>query len=303
MVNRGISTVKTRLARFPYFSLATVNTEEIKKVVKSRYGKAAEGGGGKGCCCCATEVTSSLSFATEHGLYAQEELSVIPEIARNLSRGCGNPTGFANLHPGEVVVDLGCGAGIDVILAARKVGPSGKVFGVDFAPQMTARAKQAVTEAGLTDTVKLVVADMECLNLPDSFADVVISNCVINLSPDKHAVYREAFRILKPGGRLAISDILMTEKIEPQVQAHFRSTWSGCVGGTIDEESYFDIISKAGFRQVEIGARHALASQELDEMACCPGPEFTPVPAKEDLAVVQGKVVSIKFTAVKPQIS
>lgn len=284
-------------------ALATVNTEEIKKVVKGRYGKAAEGGGGKGCCCCATAATPSLSFAAQHGLYAQQELSMIPEIARNLSRGCGNPTGFASLQPGEVVVDLGCGAGIDVILAARKVGSSGKVVGVDFAPQMIERAKQAVAEAGLSGTVEFVVADMECLTLPDGFADVVISNCVINLSPDKHAVYREAFRILKPEGRLAISDIVLAEKIEPHIQARLQSTWSGCLGGTIDEQSYFDIIRKAGFRQVEIVARHALASQELDEMACCPGPEFTPAPAKEDLAVVQGKVVSIKFTALKPQLS
>ena len=280
-----------------------MNTEEIKDVVKGRYGKAAEAASAKVACCCPNAATFSSSFATEHALYGQEELSMVPEIARNLSRGCGNPTGFANLQSGEVVVDFGCGAGIDVILAARKVGPSGKVFGVDFAPQMIERAKQAVAEAGLTDAVELVVGDMEQLNLPDSFADVVTSNCVINLSPDKDAVYQEAFRILKPGGRLAISDIVLAEKIEPHVQTRLQSSWSGCVGGTIDEESYFDIISQAGFRQFETVARHALVSQELDEMACCPGPEFTPVPAKEDLAVVQGKVVSIKFTAVKPQIS
>ncbi|MEE9595618.1 MAG: methyltransferase domain-containing protein [Acidiferrobacterales bacterium] len=283
--------------------MRNVNTEEIKQVVKGRYGKAAEVASAKASCCCASEVSFSPSFAAEHGLYGQDELSMIPEIARNLSRGCGNPTGFANLHAGEVVVDFGCGAGIDVILAARIVGPSGKVFGVDFAPQMIARAKQAVTEAGLTDTVKLVVGDMEGLDRPDGFADVVISNCVINLSPDKDAVYRQAFRILKPGGRLAISDILMTEKIEPQLQARFRSTWSGCVGGAIDEAGYFEIVKKAGFRQLEIVARHPLPPRELEEMACCPGPAFTPAPAKEDLAVVQEKVVSIKFKAVKPQLS
>lgn len=276
-----------------------MNTEEIKNVVKGRYGKAAEAASAKVACCCPNAAISSSSFATEHALYGQEELSLIPEIARNLSRGCGNPTGFANLQSSEVVVDFGCGAGIDVILAARKVGPSGKVFGVDFAPQMIERAKQAVAEAGLTDAVELVVGDMEQLNLPDSFADVVASNCVINLSPDKDAVYREAFRILKPGGRLAISDIVLTEKIEPHVQARLQSTWSGCLGGVIDEESYFDIIRKVGFSQPEIVARHVLASQELDEMACCPGPEFAPTPAKADLSVVHGKVVSIKFTAVK----
>jgi SAM-dependent methyltransferase len=258
-----------------------VKTEEIKQVVKGRYGKAAEAGGAKGSCCCPSETASSSSFATEHGLYGQEELSQVPEMARNLSKG----------------------AGIDIILAARKVGPSGKVVGVDFAPQMIERAKQAVAEAGLTDTVELRVADMERLHLPDSFADVVISNCVINLCPDKNAVYREAFRILKPGGRLAISDIDYSEKVNPQVQERFRSTWSGCVGGAIDEESYFEIVRKAGFSQLEIVARHPLPQKELDEMACCPGPEFTPAPAKEDLAVVQGKVVSVKFTAIKPKLS
>ena len=200
-------------------------------------------------------------------------------------------------------MDFGCGAGIDVILAEGKVGRSGKVFGVDFTPQMIDRVKQAVAESGLTDTVKLVVADIEALDLPNGFADVVISNCVINLCPDKEAVYREAFRILKPGGRLAISDIVYSEKVNPEVQDRFRSTWVGCVGGSIDQESYFKIVRDTGFTQLEIVARHPLVLKELDEMACCPGPEFTPAPAKEDLAVVQEKVVSVKFKAVKPQHS
>jgi len=286
----------------PDDSLAAVNAEEIKKVVTGRYGKTAEGGSDKGCCCSTSEVTSSPSFAREHGIYSEEDLALVPEIACKLSRGCGNPTGFADLEPGEVVVDLGCGAGIDVILAALNVGPGGKVVGVDFTPQMVARAKQAAAAAGLSNAIEFDVADMECLDLTDSFADVVISNCVINLSPDKRAVFREAFRILKPGGRAAISDIVLAEKIEPQIQARLRSTWSGCLGGAIDEENYFGIISDAGFGPIEIVARHVLASQELDEMACCPGPEFTPAPAKADLAVVQGKVVSIKFTAKKQQI-
>lgn len=284
-------------------SLATVNSDEIQKVVKRRYGKAAVSGGGQGCCCCATDDTISLSYATQHGLYAEEELSLIPEIARNLSRGCGNPTGFATLRPGEVVVDFGCGAGIDVILAAFKVGVSGRVVGVDFVPEMIERAQQAVSETDLGDTIEFVVADLERLTLPDSFADAVVSNCVINLSPDKQAVYREAFRILKPGGRLAISDVVLSEKIEPHLRVRLQSTWSGCLGGAIDEESYFDTISKAGFGQIETVARHTLPVQELNEMACCPGPQFTPAPAKEDLVAVQGKVLSIKFTAVRPKNS
>lgn len=272
---------------------------EIKEIVKERYNKCAEAGGGEEPCCPSMAPTSK-SFAAEHGLYGQEELSLIPETALKLSKGCGNPTGFANLQPGEVVVDFGCGAGIDVILAAHKVGPGGKVVGVDFSPCMIMRAQQSVAETGLKDTVNLLVADMERLELPDGSANVVISNCVINLCPDKEAVYREAFRILKPGGRLAISDIVYTEKIDPPVQDHFRSTWAGCVGGAIDEDSYFEIVRKAGFRQVETLVRHTLPPKELEAMACCPGPEFTPPPAKEDLDVVQGRVVSIKFTAVKP---
>ena len=128
-----------------------MNAGEIKQVVKDRYSKCAEMGGGKESCCCPSEAPTSLSFAAEHGLYGQEELSLISEIALNLSKGCGNPTGFADLKPGEVIVDFGCGAGIDVILASHKVGPSGKVVGVDFAQQMIERAKQAVTETGLTD--------------------------------------------------------------------------------------------------------------------------------------------------------
>jgi len=274
--------------------------EEIKQTVKNRYDKCAETASKEKSCCCPSETQGS-SFAAEHGLYGQEELSLIPKIALNLSKGCGNPTGFANLKSSEVVVDFGCGAGIDVILAAHKVGPNGKVVGVDFAPQMIEQANQAVTETGLRDRVKLIVGDMENLELPDGFADVVTSNCVINLSPDKEAVYREAFRILKSGGRLAISDIVFTGKIKPQIQERFQASWAGCVGGAIDEESYFNIIRKAGFRHVEVVARHFLSPKELEAMACCPGPKFTPVPNKNDLAVVQGKVISIKFTAVKPK--
>lgn len=274
--------------------------EEIKQTVKERYGKSVEMGGGKESCCCPSEAPARSSFATKHGLYGQEELSLVPEIALNLSKGCGNPTGFADLQSGEVVVDFGCGGGIDVILAANKVGEKGRVIGIDFTPQMIESAKQAVAEAGLTDRVELRVADMERLEFPDDFADVVMSNCVINLCPDKEAVYHEAFRILKPGGRLAISDINYTEKIDIQVQERFQSTWAGCVGGAIDDDNYFAIVKKAGFREIEIVARHTLTPKELEAMARCPGPEFTPAPAKEDIATVQGKVTSIKFIAIKP---
>jgi len=225
----------------------------------------------------------------------------VPQIGINLSRGCGNPTGFANLQPGDAVVDFGCGGGIDVILAAHKVGKQGRVVGLDFASEMIEKAKQAVIESGLQDrNIKLYVAGLENSQLPDSIADVVISNCVINLCPGKNAVYAEAHRILQLGGRLAISDIVLTEEIDPRLRERFQETWAGCLGGAVPEEDYWQIIKKAGFTEVTIVSRHVLAPQELEAMAACPGEEFTPAPAKEDLDVVQGKVVSIKFTALKP---
>jgi arsenite methyltransferase len=223
----------------------------------------------------------------------------VPEIALNISRGCGNPTGFANLQPGDVVVDFGCGAGIDVILAAHKVGEKGKVIGFDFAPQMIERAKQSVAEAGLKDRdIELRVADIGKSELPNNFADVVTSNCVINLCPDKEKIYEEAFRILRPGGRLAISDIVFTENIDSQLKERFQSTWAGCLGGAVPEEDYLQMVRSVGFDEIQIVARHTLTPNELEAMACCPGDKFTPLPSTEDRFLVEGKVVSIKFTAV-----
>jgi ubiquinone/menaquinone biosynthesis C-methylase UbiE len=223
----------------------------------------------------------------------------VPEIALNISRGCGNPTGFANIQPGDIVVDFGCGAGIDVILAAHKVGEEGKVIGLDFTPQMIDRANQAVAEAGLKDRdIELRVADMGNSELPGNFADVVTSNCVINLCPDKEAVYKEAFSILRSGGRLAISDIVFTEYIDSQLHERFQSTWAGCLGGAIPEEDYMQMVRKAGFNEIQIIARHILTPKELQAMASCPGKEFTPPPNEEDRLLVEGKVASVKFTAV-----
>ena len=226
-----------------------------------------------------------------------------PEVTLNLSRGCGNPTGFANLKPGDVVVDFGCGGGIDVILAARKVGKEGSVVGIDFAPQMIERAKRAVIDSGLQQwDIELRVADMGESKLPGKSADVIISNCVINLCPDKDAVYQEAFRILRPDGRLAISDIVLTENIDSQLRERFQATWVGCLGGAMLEENYWQIIGRAGFTEIHNVSRHTLTTMELKAMACCPDEKFTPPPNSEDLEIVQGKVDSVKFTAVKPSL-
>ena len=236
----------------------------------------------------------------DQGLYGQAELSLVPEVALNLSRGCGNPTGFATIRPSDVVVDFGCGGGIDVALAAHKVGPQGRVVGIDGAPQMIERAKQAVAEAGLQDrNIEFRTAYLDKTQLPDDSADVVISNCVINLCPDKDAVYEEAFRILRPNGRIAISDIVLSENIAPELQERFQTTWAGCLGGAIPEEDYWRTMRQVGFAEVQIVARHLLTPEELEGMACCPGEEFTPPPSKEDRVAVEGKVTSVKFTAMK----
>ena len=198
-------------------------------------------------------------------------------------------------------MDFGCGGGIDVILAARKVGEEGKVVGIDFAPQMIEQAKKAVIESGLQERdIEFRVADMGKSQLPKDFAVVIISNCVINLCPDKDAVYEEAFRILRPGGRLAISDVVLTKDINSKLRERFQATWAGCLGGAILEEGYLYTLNKAGFTKFQIVSRHTLTPTELKAMASCPGEEFTPPPKNEDLEIVQGKVDSIKFTAIKP---
>ncbi|MGH9039325.1 MAG: methyltransferase domain-containing protein [Acidimicrobiia bacterium] len=271
---------------------------DIKEVVKRRYGAFAETGGHREECCAMQASTSS--FAVEHGLYSAEQLAVVPDGALDLSRGCGNPTGFAALAPGEAVVDFGCGGGIDVILAAHQVGSDGRVVGVDSAPPMIERAKENVAKAGLDDhVVDFRLADLAETGLPDGGADVVISNCVINLSPDKGAVYREAARILRPGGRLAISDVILSEPIAVELQARFASDWVGCMGGAVPEADYLQILRRAGFTDIEVVSQHHLADEELQAMSRCPGPNFTPPVAEDDLAAVEGKVVSIKFKARK----
>ncbi|MBU2445578.1 MAG: methyltransferase domain-containing protein [Bacteroidetes bacterium] len=274
-----------------------MTNEEIKNLIASRYGNFAAKYAFEGNAC-------PIRKKQVKELYNEEELSLIPKTALNLALGCGNPVSFADLKPGEVVVDFGCGAGIDLILAAHKVGPKGRVIGVDLTPQMIEKEGQSETEAGFSaERIEEHVGDIEKLDLPDSFADVVTSNCVIILTPNKEAAYREAFRILKPGGRLAISDMVFSEKIHPEIKGRFQSIWAGVVGGAIAEKDYLEIVEQADFGQIKIVKRHFLTPEELFAMSTCPGTEFVPSPDPKDLEAVQGKVVSIKFTAVKPFIS
>lgn len=191
-----------------------------------------------------------------------------------------------------------------MILASQKVGSQSRVVGIDGAENMIDRAREAVAEAGLeSSNIELRVGDIAATQLPNSSVDVLISNCVINLCPDKDAVYKEAFRVLRTSGRLAISDIVLTEEIPPRLRDRFRSNWAGCLGGAIPEDVYWEVVRKAGFEEFIIIARHTLTPDELEAMACCPGEEFFPAPEKEDIESVQGKVTSVKFTAVKASIS
>ncbi|MBU2415617.1 methyltransferase domain-containing protein [Patescibacteria group bacterium] len=271
-----------------------MTNEEIKNLVASRYGNFAKKYALKGNPC-------PIRKKQVKELYSEKELSLVPKTALNLALGCGNPVSFANLKSGEVVIDFGCGAGIDLTLAARKVGPKGRVIGIDLTPQMIEKERQSEAEVGLpAERIEEQVGDIEKLELPDSFADVVISNCVIILTPNKEAAYREAFRVLKPGGRLAISDMVFSEKINPEIKERFQSIWAGVVGGAIAEKDYLEIVEKAGFGQIKVLKRHFLTPEELFAMSTCPGTEFVPSPEPKDLEAVQGKVVSIKFTAVKP---
>jgi arsenite methyltransferase len=275
------------------------SVKDIRAAVRDRYGRfAADGGIAEACC--ASQVPAEVSFAVDHGLYGSEELACVPGAARKLSRGCGNPVGFAGVTAGEVVVDVGCGGGIDVILAALLVGDRGSVTGVDMAPEMIERARQAVIEAGVAERTSFVVADMAHTGIPDASVDVIISNCVINLDPEKEAVYREIVRILRPGGRMAISDIVLSEPIDLALSARFRASWPGCVGGAVPEADYLRMIRSAGLTEPLVIARHSLSEQELMSMSCCPGENYVPAPPAGELAAVRGKVTSIKFTATKP---
>jgi SAM-dependent methyltransferase len=235
--------------------------------------------------------------------YSQEDFSHLPVLAIELARGCGNPPGFARLAAGEVAVDLGCGGGIDVILAARKVGPEGRVVGIDFAPNMIVKARKAVEDAGLKDRkIDLLVGDIEKLDQPADFADVVMSNCVISLCPNKDAAYREAFRILKPGGRLAVADLVLEEKIDPAVRLRLEEAWQGALGGSILESDYFRFVKAAGFEELNVLSTDILSPGEVKAVSCCPGMKFAKPAAEEDLKHLEGKVASIKFTARKPML-
>jgi arsenite methyltransferase len=229
--------------------------EQIQEAVKERYGQAAlrardAAKTGEGSSCCGTKLTTISADPITSNLYSQVETGDLPEEAVLASLGCGNPTALAQLHPGETVLDLGSGGGIDVLLSAKRVGPEGKAYGLDMTDEMLALARENQKKAGV-DNVEFLKGEIENIPLPDSSVDVIISNCVINLSSDKGKVLREAFRVLRPGGRLAVSDVVVRGEVPSEIRRSIE-LWAGCIAGALEEKEYAHKLSEAGFAEIGI---------------------------------------------------
>lgn len=267
---------------------------DIKEVVKEKYGQAAlrvKSGGSS--CCGASAARDSCCDPFTSNLYDNLQASQIPEEALLASLGCGNPTALAQLHAGEIVLDLGSGGGIDVLLSARRVGPTGKAYGLDMTDEMLALAKQNKEKAGLSN-VEFLKGEIENIPLPDNSVDVIISNCVINLSADKDRVLREAFRVLKPGGRLAVSDIVTRGEIAPEIRQSVL-LWVGCIAGALEENAYRAQLASAGFGQIEVEPTRLYRVDEAREFLAGQGLDVDALAREAD-----GKFMSAFVRAVKP---
>jgi arsenite methyltransferase len=266
---------------------------ELKEVVKEKYGQAALRVHVGSSCCGASAAVDSCCDAITSNLYDAAQTGELPQEAVMASLGCGNPTALAQLNPGETVLDLGSGGGIDVLLSARRVGPSGKAYGLDMTDEMLALARENQRKAGV-ENVEFLKGEIEDIPLPDNSVDVVISNCVINLSADKGKVLREAFRVLKPGGRFAVSDVVVRGDVPEQVRRSMEM-WVGCIAGALQDHEYIGKLAKAGFDAIDIeptrvysieDARQFLAGEGIDVDAMAPQ--------------VENKFMSAFIRAVKP---
>jgi arsenite methyltransferase len=224
-------------------------SDDVKEVVRDKYARAAlRVIAADGNACCGSDQGECDPVTS--GLYTDGETAALPAEARAASLGCGNPTALAELEPGETVLDLGSGGGIDVLLSARRVGPTGKAYGLDMTDEMLALARENQRKAGATN-VEFLKGEIERIPLPTSSVDVIISNCVINLSADKDRVLAEAFRVLKPGGRLAVSDVVVRGEVPAEVRRSVE-LWIGCVAGALEEREYRDKLAKAGFEGIDL---------------------------------------------------
>ncbi len=233
--------------------------KEVKKFVKDRYGKIASQKDSS-CSCCGSPP-DLVEQAKAMG-YSEEDIKSIPEDAV-MGLGCGNPTALAELKEGETVLDLGSGGGLDVFLAAKRVGEEGTVIGVDMTPEMIEKAKENARKADCQN-VEFRLGEIENLPVEDNSVDIIISNCVINLSPDKLATFKEAFRVLKPDGRILISDLVTEGELPEEIKRSF-DAWAECIAGALEKQEYLDTIKKAGFRDVEIVAQHTYGEPGMDD--------------------------------------
>ncbi|OGO06088.1 MAG: hypothetical protein A2Y60_00105, partial [Chloroflexi bacterium RBG_13_54_9] len=273
---------------------------EIKRFVRERYAGLAREKAGS-CCsssstpspsCCAPRVTPGEVQTCAGALYTEEELETLPKEMSDISWGCGNPTAIAGLREGEVVLDLGSGGGIDCFLAAQRVGVGGRVIGLDMTPEMVSLARENAKKMGINN-VEFRLGEMEHMPVESNSIDVIISNCVINLSPDKDAVFREAFRVLKPGGRLCVSDIVLLQKLPPEIKESL-DQWAGCVAGALDKKLYLDKLLAAGFvnasteeKSIPVLIERATAKTQDSEES-------------QPYLDLRGKVASVNVKAFKP---
>ena len=280
-------------------STETEGTRDLKASVREKYGQAAqrvmEGKtdasccGSSGCCGATTEAWDPITS----NLYDDGQKAGVPAEALLASLGCGNPTALAQLNEGETVLDLGSGGGIDVLLSAKRVGPTGKVFGLDMTDDMLELANENKRRAGATN-VEFLKGEIESIPLPDNSVDVIISNCVINLSADKERVLREAFRVLRPGGRFAVSDVVVRGEVPAQVRRNVEM-WMGCVAGALEEMEYRDLLADAGFRRIDVEPTRFYAAS--DAAAFLAGSGLDPDTFAEQ---IDGKFMSAFIRAVKP---
>ena len=268
--------------------------QDITQIVRERYGEAARQAAiGQKAGCCGTGSTCASPDPITRDLYAAEETAGLPAQAVLASHGCGNPTALAELKEGETVLDLGSGGGIDVLLSARRVGPTGKAYGLDMTDDMLALARANQARAGVTN-VEFLRGQIEAIPLPDASVDVIISNCVINLSADKDRVLAEAYRVLKPGGRFAVSDVVTRGDIPEPVRASL-ALWTGCVAGALDERDYVARLERAGFSAASVEPTRVYTAAEARDFLDEAGLDADGVAAQLD-----GKVMGAFIRATKP---
>src|SRR5271156_6243614 len=267
---------------------------DLKSVVKERYGDAAARvASGGSSCCGATPAAGSCGDPITSNLYDAAQSGEIPAAAMAASLGCGNPTALAKLNAGETVLDLGSGGGIDVLLSGRRVGPTGKAYGLDMTDEMLALANANKESAGAKN-VEFLKGEIEHIPLPDNSVDVIISNCVINLSADKDAVLREAFRVLRPGGRLAVSDVVTSGQMPPEIRKSVL-LWVGCIAGALEETEYRNKLTAAGFGDVEVEPTRIYRVEDAREFLSVHGLDVDAIAPQVD-----GKFLSAFIRAVKP---